>query len=124
MKYENFLHSEDDHELDRYSPSLQRELMQLNKVYHNNLVTTKENSVPLESVFISSLYVQVNEELGCIFPTFKEFPCKGNALERVLALEIELAEALQEKKKSSLHFQRCTTMRSTSNLSFLLIHKF
>ncbi|XP_058107067.1 uncharacterized protein LOC131250775 isoform X3 [Magnolia sinica] len=34
------------------------------------------------------------------------FQGSGNALERVLALEIELAEALQAKKKSSIHFQR------------------
>ncbi|RYR66189.1 hypothetical protein Ahy_A03g012164 isoform E [Arachis hypogaea] len=34
-----------------------------------------------------------------------EISVTGNALERVLALEIELAEALQAKKKSSMQFQ-------------------
>ncbi|XP_024027678.1 COP1-interactive protein 1 [Morus notabilis] len=77
MKHESLLLSQDDHQLEPISPGLRRELMQLNKV---------------------------NEELGSKFPLFNEFPCNGNALERVLALEMELAEALQEKK-SSIHFQ-------------------
>ncbi|CAD6267539.1 unnamed protein product [Miscanthus lutarioriparius] len=33
-------------------------------------------------------------------------PGSGNALERVLALELELAEALQAKKKTDILFQR------------------
>ena len=41
---------------------------------------------------------QANEHLGNIFPLFKDFPGTGNALERVLALELELAESLQVKK--------------------------
>ncbi|PIA48008.1 hypothetical protein AQUCO_01400535v1 [Aquilegia coerulea] len=45
---------------------------------------------------------KANEHLGSIFPLFQEFPGSGNALERVLALEIELAEALQAKKKSNI----------------------
>ncbi|GFY85809.1 hypothetical protein Acr_04g0005470 [Actinidia rufa] len=49
--------------------------------------------------------VKVNEELRSIFPVFSEVSDGGNALERVLALEIELAEALQSKKKSSILFQ-------------------
>ncbi|CAN0877352.1 hypothetical protein LINGRAHAP2_LOCUS11839 [Linum grandiflorum] len=50
---------------------------------------------------------QANEELAKMFPSFKEFPASGNSsLERVLALEMELAEALQVKKKrSSISFQ-------------------
>ncbi|KAL1182013.1 hypothetical protein V6Z11_A02G089600 [Gossypium hirsutum] len=48
---------------------------------------------------------KVNEELGNIFPFFNEYSESGNALERVLALELELAEALQTKKKSSNLFQ-------------------
>ncbi|GFY85792.1 hypothetical protein Acr_04g0005300 [Actinidia rufa] len=51
------------------------------------------------------LHKEVNEELRSIFPVFSEVPGGGNALERVLALEIELAEALQSKKKSSILFQ-------------------
>ncbi|KAF8686146.1 hypothetical protein HU200_043679 [Digitaria exilis] len=46
-----------------------------------------------------------NEHLQSIFPSFKELPGSGNALERVLALELELAEALQAKKKTDILFQ-------------------
>ncbi|KAF3326403.1 putative leucine-rich repeat-containing protein [Carex littledalei] len=46
-----------------------------------------------------------NEHLGSIFPTFKELAGSGNSLERVLALELELAEALQEKKRTDTRFQ-------------------
>ncbi|EMS68518.1 hypothetical protein TRIUR3_07606 [Triticum urartu] len=46
-----------------------------------------------------------NEHLRSIFPSFKELPGSGNALERVLALELELAEALQTKKKTDILFQ-------------------
>ncbi|XP_020590667.1 abnormal long morphology protein 1 [Phalaenopsis equestris] len=45
-----------------------------------------------------------NEQLGSIFPKYKKLTSYGNALERVLALELELAEALQVKKSGS-HFQ-------------------
>ncbi|KAJ0732924.1 putative transcription factor bZIP family [Helianthus annuus] len=48
---------------------------------------------------------QANEELSSIYPNFVDFRGNGNALERVLALEIELAEALRTKKKSSIQFQ-------------------
>jgi hypothetical protein len=44
--------------------------------------------------------------LQSIFPSFQELPGSGNALERVLALELELAEALQAKKKTDILFQR------------------
>lgn len=57
---------------------------------------------------IKSALVQLhkaNEELRSIYPNIKDFPGDGNALERVLALEIELAEALMAKKKSSIQFQ-------------------
>ncbi|XWS25241.1 hypothetical protein CRYUN_Cryun27aG0052500 [Craigia yunnanensis] len=78
MKNENLVLSEDAHHFNPKFPGLQRELMQLHKV---------------------------NEELGSIFPLFNEYSESGNALERVLALELELAEALQTKKKSSILFQ-------------------
>ncbi|XP_007018879.2 PREDICTED: restin homolog [Theobroma cacao] len=78
MKNENLLLSEDGHHFDSKFPGLQLELMQLHKV---------------------------NEELGSMFPLFNEYPESGNALERVLALELELAEALETKKKSSILFQ-------------------
>ncbi|KAI0501946.1 hypothetical protein KFK09_016891 [Dendrobium nobile] len=45
-----------------------------------------------------------NEQLGSIFPSYKKLTSYGNALERVLALELELAEALQVKKSGS-HIQ-------------------
>ncbi|CAA7401748.1 unnamed protein product [Spirodela intermedia] len=48
---------------------------------------------------------KANQRLGMIFPSFQEFPGHGNALERVLALELELAEALQAKKKPEIVFQ-------------------
>ncbi|KAJ8772248.1 hypothetical protein K2173_027425 [Erythroxylum novogranatense] len=78
MKNENSLLSENDDDFDQKFPALQRELMQLEKA---------------------------NEELGSMFPLYNEFPGSGSALERVLALEIELAESLQAKKRSSFHFQ-------------------
>ncbi|KAL6909780.1 hypothetical protein ACP4OV_001439 [Aristida adscensionis] len=46
-----------------------------------------------------------NEHLQSIFPSFKELPGSGDALERVLALELKLAEALQAKKKTDILFQ-------------------
>ncbi|XP_059631442.1 uncharacterized protein LOC132274229 [Cornus florida] len=77
MKNENSL-LQDDHHFGPKFEDLRREMMQLNKA---------------------------NEELGSMFPLFNEFSDSGKALERVLALEIELAEALRAKKKSSIHFQ-------------------
>ncbi|KAL4272328.1 hypothetical protein GQ457_13G021270 [Hibiscus cannabinus] len=78
MKNENMSLSKDAHHFNSKFPGLERELVQLRKV---------------------------NEELGNIFPFFNEYSESGNALERVLALELELAEALQTKKKSSILFQ-------------------
>ncbi|KAG8377348.1 hypothetical protein BUALT_Bualt08G0023800 [Buddleja alternifolia] len=48
---------------------------------------------------------KANEELRSMFPLFNEISSGGNALERVLALEIELAEAMKSKNKSSVQFQ-------------------
>ncbi|KAI4337739.1 hypothetical protein L6164_016117 [Bauhinia variegata] len=78
MKNENLLPSADDHNSEPSFPGLRRELTQLH---------------------------EVNKELGNKFPVFNEISISGNALERVLALEIELAEALQAKKKSTIQFQ-------------------
>lgn len=50
-------------------------------------------------------FYQANQELGSMYPSFNKYEGNGNALERVLALELELASALQVKK-SSIHFQR------------------
>ncbi|XP_052201388.1 uncharacterized protein LOC127807523 [Diospyros lotus] len=78
MKKENSLLPEDDHPFDTSVEGLHEELMWLDKA---------------------------NEELRSVFPSFDELPESGNALERVLALEIELAEALRAKKKSNTIFQ-------------------
>ncbi|XP_012567357.1 uncharacterized protein [Cicer arietinum] len=78
MKNENMLPTEDGKNHEPSFPGLQRELMQLH---------------------------EANQELGNMFPVFNKISVSGNALERVLALEIELAEALQAKKKSSIQFQ-------------------
>ncbi|MED6137862.1 hypothetical protein PIB30_068957 [Stylosanthes scabra] len=57
-----------------------------------------------------------NQEFGNILPVFKEISVGGNALERVLALEIdELAEAIQAEKKSSIQFQRYTLLLRNSS---------
>ncbi|CAN6880783.1 unnamed protein product [Brassica oleracea] len=79
MKNENLLESQDDNDSDTRFPGLEQELMQLR---------------------------QAKEELQSIFPLSHENHSCGNALERVLALEIELAEALRGKQKqSTIHFQ-------------------
>ncbi|CAL5417736.1 unnamed protein product [Camellia sinensis] len=78
MKSENSLLQQDNHHFDPHLENFQRELMQLHKA---------------------------NEELRSIFPLFNEFPGNGNALERVLALEVELAETLRAKKRSSILLQ-------------------
>ncbi|KAL9275774.1 hypothetical protein AKJ16_DCAP16448 [Drosera capensis] len=48
---------------------------------------------------------KVNKELGSISPAFNDFSENSNPIERVLALELELADALQAKRKSSILFQ-------------------
>ncbi|CAJ2644321.1 unnamed protein product [Trifolium pratense] len=78
MKNDNMLPTEDGQNHEARFPGLQRELTQLH---------------------------EANQELGNMFPVFNKFSVSGNALERVLALEIELAETLQAKKKSSIQFQ-------------------
>lgn len=78
MKNENSLSPDEHQHADASILDLQMELLQLN---------------------------EANEELRTRFPMFNELPGNGNALERVFALEVELAEALQAKKKSAVHFQ-------------------
>ncbi|XLR19416.1 hypothetical protein S83_047328, partial [Arachis hypogaea] len=65
---------------------------------HADLIRSLKSSM-------DNLNKEANQEWGNIFPVFKEISVTDNALERVLALEIELAEALQAKKKSSMQFQ-------------------
>ncbi|XP_050208593.1 uncharacterized protein LOC126658129 isoform X2 [Mercurialis annua] len=77
MKNENSV-VQDDQDFVQKFPALQSQFMQLQKA---------------------------NEELGSMFPLYNQFSGSGGSLERVLALEIELAEALQAKKRSSVHFQ-------------------
>ncbi|CAA7047889.1 unnamed protein product [Microthlaspi erraticum] len=78
MKNENLLQPQDDNDSDTRFPGLEQELIQLR---------------------------QAKEELQSMFPLSHENLNCGNALERVLALEIELAEALRGKKKPTIHFQ-------------------
>ncbi|XP_019237598.1 PREDICTED: putative leucine-rich repeat-containing protein DDB_G0290503 isoform X2 [Nicotiana attenuata] len=70
----------------------------------NSLIPEDQHSDPGFEVFQSELVQlhKANEELRSMFPTFKDIASTGNALERVLALEIELAEALKAKNKSSM----------------------
>lgn len=77
MKNENSLFANDLH-FDSDYQNLQSELVRLDKA---------------------------NEELRSIFPLYNEISSSGNALERVLALEMELAEALRAKHQSKIHFQ-------------------
>lgn len=104
MKNENSLVSQDDHHYDSKLPGLQRELMQLHKVIHTSYNVKISRLQLIWALML--LPFQVNQELESIYPQLGESPGGGNALERVLALEIELAGALQAKKKSSIHFQR------------------
>jgi len=63
-----------------------------------------------------TLYLaQANQELGNIFPVFDKLSVSGNALERVLALEIELAEALRTKK-SNIQFQRYSLICNSNEI--------
>nr|GMD91204.1 putative leucine-rich repeat-containing protein DDB_G0290503 isoform X1 [Ipomoea batatas] len=74
MKNENYLFPK-DHHCDPDFQDSQRELVQLQKT---------------------------NEDLRSMFPLFNEIATGGNALERVLALELELAEALKTKSKPNI----------------------
>ncbi|XP_073143475.1 uncharacterized protein [Henckelia pumila] len=47
---------------------------------------------------------KANEELRSMFPSFNDISSSGNALERVLDLEIELAESLKAKNKLNAQF--------------------
>ncbi|ONK75493.1 uncharacterized protein A4U43_C03F17480 [Asparagus officinalis] len=96
----------------------QQKLLTSMDVFHRELERFKNDNlssiVPLEDHhFDSALHdlqsdlsqlEKANEHLGSIFPSFKELRGCGNALERVLALELELADALQAKK-TDIHFQ-------------------
>ncbi|KNA12350.1 hypothetical protein SOVF_126760 [Spinacia oleracea] len=48
---------------------------------------------------------KVTKELGDMSCMYNDSSRSGNSVERVLALELELAEALQAKKKSTIQFQ-------------------
>lgn len=84
----------------------QKEIMQLHKV--NSLTLMQLWIVYWAVTYLCFFFViwKANEELQSMFPLFNEIASGGNALERVLALEIELAEALKTKNKSSVQFQR------------------
>ncbi|WOL09418.1 sporulation-specific protein 15-like [Canna indica] len=80
---------------------LQKELERLRNENLSSLIPLEDHqSVPSLQALERDLSQldMANEQLGSIFPSFKELPGSGNSLERVLALELELAEALQTKK--------------------------
>ncbi|XP_068636470.1 uncharacterized protein [Aristolochia californica] len=101
----------DNHEEQNLKHSIDRmhkELERLKDEISDSLLSPDEHRMDSDMHGLQRESLQLhlaNERLGTIFPLFKEFSGSGNALERVLALEIELAEALQSKKKSSIHFQ-------------------
>ncbi|KAG9451646.1 hypothetical protein H6P81_011611 [Aristolochia fimbriata] len=92
------------HSIDR----MHKELERFKDEISDSLMSPDKHNMDLDMHGLQRELLQLhlaNERLGTIFPLFKEFSGSGNALERVLALEIELAEALQSKKKSSIQFQ-------------------
>ncbi|XP_072080798.1 uncharacterized protein [Arachis hypogaea] len=104
---EDYSHQKEEKHADLIK-SLKSSMDNLNKELEK---MKKENSTPSEDGYSIELTFPnlqrelANQEWENIFPVFKEISVIGNALERVLALEIELAEALQAKKKSSMQFQ-------------------
>lgn len=93
----------EDQHLDGALQSLQNDFSQLDKVCYPCRL-----ALAIGFFFSTTDYMtvyQANEHLESIFPIFKELPGSNNALERVLALELELAEALQERGEN-IHFQR------------------
>ncbi|GAB2270349.1 hypothetical protein Dimus_005252 [Dionaea muscipula] len=92
MKIENSDHLECIHPFESNSDSLQRELSQLEKV---------------------------NKELGNVSPVFNELPSSGDSIGRVLALELELADALQAKKKTAIQFQSSFLKQVTDEAAVL-----
>ncbi|XP_009409150.2 sporulation-specific protein 15 [Musa acuminata AAA Group] len=87
---------------------LQKELEKLKNENLSSLIPLDDHqslpSLPGLERDLSQLDM-ANEQLRSIFPLFKELPGNGNALERVLSLELELAETLQTKKKADFCFQ-------------------
>lgn len=59
--------------------------------------------------------------LRSMFPSFNEISGGGNALESVLALEMELAEALKTKNKRNTQFQRYGHFKHLTSPSCLLV---
>lgn len=81
---------------------------ELERMKTDNLFLKNEYELDPDIAYLQKEVAQlneVNEQLKCKFPTFIECQSNGNALERVLALEIELAESLQSAQKSSVQFQ-------------------
>ncbi|KAH6827871.1 hypothetical protein C2S53_015793 [Perilla frutescens var. hirtella] len=81
---------------------------ELEKMKNENTVFNIEHDVDPDFQVTQREITQLhkaNEELRSMFPLFDEISSGGNALDRVLALEMELAEALKVKNKSKLQFQ-------------------
>lgn len=83
---------------------LQKELEQMR---NENTLLEDENEVELHHnvLQIEQMHLeQVSKELGDMSSLYNDSSRSGNSVERVLALELELAEALQAKK-STIQFQ-------------------
>jgi len=112
---ENHLNGNSIKDISREHKKLATELnlfqKELEKLRNENLSPRLPHDINLIDPSLSGLertlsqLDMANEHLESIFPSFKELPGSGNALERVLALELELAEALQAKKKTDILFQ-------------------
>ncbi|XP_042462544.1 myosin heavy chain, cardiac muscle isoform-like isoform X2 [Zingiber officinale] len=87
---------------------LQKELEKLRNENLSSLIPLEDHQfLPSRQILERDLLQldMANEQLGNIYPLFKELPESGKALERVLALELEFAETLQSKKKLDFHLQ-------------------
>ncbi|KAG6528365.1 hypothetical protein ZIOFF_010519 [Zingiber officinale] len=108
---------------------LQKELEKLRNENLSSLIPLEDHQfLPSRQILERDLSQldMANEQLGSIYPLFKELPESGKALERVLALELEFAEALQSKKKLDFHVQRyslncfCSFLKQHNNEAAVL----
>ncbi|KAK9740749.1 hypothetical protein RND81_03G057600 [Saponaria officinalis] len=85
---------------------LQKELERMRS--ENTLLPEDQNPDELAEEALQQDHVQlemINEELENMSSLYNDSSRTGNSVERVLALELELAEALQSKKKPNVQFQ-------------------
>jgi len=108
MRSENALLATDDSVGPDFE-GLQREQMYLEKVKLSHPATGLAHGAAItHSIIDVKFSPQVSEELGNMSSVYSDSSRSGNSVERVLALELELAESLQAKakKKSGIQFQR------------------